>query len=81
MAKTSPVAVFLAASALIASNALYSESYAWGDRKDDRGGLKEWTTDQEIDAESTLDKDAKKAAKKAKEEDICIPVGEGENCW
>ena len=24
---------------------------------------------------------AKKAAKKAKKENICIPIGEGENCW
>ena len=45
------------------------------------GGLKEWTTDQKVDEKSTLDNDAKAAAKKAKDEDICIPIGEGENCW
>ena len=45
------------------------------------GGLKEWTTDESVESEGTLDKAAKKAAKKAKEQDICIPVGEGENCW
>ena len=77
MSKRSPVAVFLAASALLAANTLQADIKA----SDHKGGLKEWTTDQAIDAESTLDDEAKKAAKKAKEEDICIPVCEGENCW
>ncbi len=45
------------------------------------GGLQEWSTDQDIDAESKKDADAKKAAEKAAEEDICVPIGEGENCW
>lgn len=45
------------------------------------GGLQEWSSDQDIDAESKPDAAAKKAAEKAKEADICIPIGEGENCW
>ena len=45
------------------------------------GGLQEWSTDQDLDAEAKKDADAKAASKKAKEQDICIPIGEGENCW
>ena len=106
MSKRSPVAVFLAASALLGANALQPEISQAANRKevleekhvhqermelhssskkkgkkDGMGGLKEWTTDQDIDDESTLDDSAKKAAKKAKEKDYCIPIGEGENCW
>ena len=46
----------------------------------DAGGLKEWNTDQGVDEESVLDSDAA-ALKKAEQEDICVPIGEGENCW
>ena len=80
MSKRSPVAVFLAASAILASNAFQSDLSQAGE-KGEMGGLKEWTTDQAIDEESTLDDKAKAAAKKAKEEEYCIPIGEGENCW
>ena len=45
------------------------------------GGLTEWSTDQDIDADSKPDEDAKKAKEKAKRSNICIPIGEGENCW
>ena len=79
MAKKSPVAVFLAASAILASSAIPSNIANAGDKK--MGGLKEWTTDQGIDEDSKLDADAKKAAKKAKKSNVCIPIGEGENCW
>ena len=34
-----------------------------------------------IDAESVLDADAEQLMKKAQQEDICVPIGEGENCW
>ena len=82
MSKKSPVAIFLAASALLAANALQPNlSHAGEGGEGDMGGLKEWTTDQAVDAESKPDKAAKAAAKKAKEQDICIPIGEGENCW
>ncbi len=73
-----PVAIFITATAILASSAIGPKLIDAGEKK---GGLKEWTTDQAIDAESELDEDAKAAAKKAKEEDICIPIGEGENCW
>ena len=83
MTKNSAVAIFLAASAaLMTSNSVGPiDSAIAGDRSKSMGGLKEWTTDQDVDAESTLDDAAKKAANKAKDEDICIPIGEGENCW
>ncbi|WP_320677285.1 hypothetical protein [Prochlorococcus sp. MIT 1300] len=80
MRQKSPVAIFMAASALLAGCAgepkLQPEQ-----QQSNAGGTKEWTTDQEVNDKSTLDEDAKKAAKKAKEQDICIPIGEGENCW
>ena len=82
MSKNSPVAVFLAATALLATSTLQANLSKAGEPKEgDMGGLKEWTTDQDIDEEGKLDKAAKKAAKKAKKNNYCIPVGEGENCW
>ena len=80
MVKKSPVAIFMAATALLAASTVQTDMTLAQDH-DDMGGLKEWTTDQDLTEESTLDEAAKKAAKKAKEEDICIPIGEGENCW
>ena len=52
-----------------------------GDNQTGMGGLKEWTTDQSVDEESKLDSDAEELMKEAEEEDYCIPIGEGENCW
>ena len=78
MSKRSPVAIFLAASTLMASTAITTNVNAGGEKL---GGLKEWNTDQGINEDSTLDKDAKKAKKKAKDDNVCIPIGEGENCW
>ncbi len=79
MNQRSPIAIFLAASALLATSTINSEiSFA---REGEKGGLKEWTTDQSIDDESILDEAARKAKKEAEDEDLCIPVGEGENCW
>ena len=36
---------------------------------------------REVDEDGKLDEAAKKAADKAKKADVCIPIGEGENCW
>ena len=80
MEKKSPVAIFLAATALLAAGSL-RPAISNAEENNDLGGLKEWTTDQGIEEESKLDEAAKKAAEKAKKADICIPVGEGENCW
>ena len=78
MAKNTPVAIFMAATASLSVAAIIPEISIAGEKK---GGLKEWTTDQGIKEESTLDENAKKAAEKAKKNDVCIPIGEGENCW
>ncbi len=80
MDKRSPIAVFLAATAMLTTNTFHTD-LSKAAEKDNMGGLKEWTTDQAIDEESKLDEEAQKASKKAKEKDICIPIGEGENCW
>ena len=77
MAKTSPVSVFLAATSLL----LASASTGVVAHAQSAGGLKEWSTDQAVDAKSIPDSDAKALQKKAEAEDICVPIGEGENCW
>ena len=81
MVRKSPIAIFMAASAILVTNTIQVDPIQAGENKGFLGGLKEWTTDQDVEEESTLDEAAKAAAKKAKEEDLCIPIGEGENCW
>ena len=81
MPSKSPIGIFLAAAAALSTNAIIPEDSLAGGKNRDMGGLKEWTTDQKADEDGKLDKAAKKALKKAKKADICIPVGEGENCW
>jgi len=71
----SPASVFVAAtSLLLAASPLPATAQ-------EQGGWKEWTTDQTLDAESVLDADARTLIKKARQEEICVPIGEGENCW
>ena len=74
MPKPSAISVFVAATSLLIASApaLHAQ---------DAGGLSEWTTDQGVDEESVLDSDAAALKKKAEQEDICVPIGEGENCW
>tara|TARA_Y100001968_G_scaffold316787_1_gene345059 strand:+ start:537 stop:782 length:246 start_codon:yes stop_codon:yes gene_type:complete len=81
MSRKSPVAIFMAATALMAAGAISTSVGNAGEKDKDLGGLKEWTTDQSVEEESKLDEAAKKAAKEAKKRSVCIPVGEGENCW
>ena len=76
MPKPSAVSVFVAATSLLVASAGAPALLA-----QDAGGLKEWTTDQGVDEESVLDADAAALKKKAEQEDICVPIGEGENCW
>ena len=76
MSRPSPVSIFLAASALAVATTAIDPAHA-----QEAGGLKEWTTDQGIDEESKPDADAAALQQKAEEEDVCIPIGEGENCW
>ncbi len=81
MPSKSPIGIFLAAAATLSTNAIIPDNSIAGEKHSDMGGLKEWTTDQEADEEGKLDEAAQKAADKAKKADICIPIGEGENCW
>ncbi len=79
MKKSTALSLFLASSAALTGQiALVDTALA---DQDTSGGLQEWTTDQDLDEEAKKDKEAKAAAEKAKEKNICIPIGEGENCW
>ena len=75
MPRKSSIAIFIAA-----TSALAISSPASGGEKD-FGGLKEWNTDMSIDADFVLDEDAQKIADEAKNSNLCVPIGEGENCW
>ena len=77
MVKASPVSVFLAATSLLVASA----SSGVVAQAKPAGGLTEWSTDQAVDEKSIPDADARALNKKAMEEDVCIPIGEGENCW
>ena len=80
MPKKSPISIFLAATSAIAISS--AEDISLKAEGQDLGGLKEWNTDMPIDAEFILDKNAQKIADEAaKNTDVCIPIGEGENCW
>ena len=81
MPSKTPIGIFVAAAAALATSSIYPDASFAGDKSKDLGGLKEWTTDQKADEDGKLDDAAKKAAKKAKKANVCIPIGEGENCW
>ena len=75
MSKKSSIALFIAAtSALAISSAVNSG-------ENDMGGLKEWNTDMDVNADFILDEKAQELADKAKKSDVCVPIGEGENFW
>ena len=75
MPRKSSIAVFIAATSALA---ISSPVNAGGQ---DLGGLKEWNTDMSIDADFILDKDAQRITDEAAKSSVCIPIGEGENCW
>ena len=81
MPSKTPIGIFVAAAAALATSSIYPDTSFAGDKSKDLGGLKEWTTDQKADEDGKLDDAAKKASKKAKKANVCIPIGEGENCW
>ena len=76
MASLTPVSLFVAATSLLITPDLSVVANA-----EDNGGLLEWNTDQSIDAESRPDADAAAIQQQAEQEDVCVPIGEGENCW
>ena len=75
MPKKSSIALFIAATSALA----ISSSVNAGENN--MGGLKEWNTEMDVDADFVLDKDAQKIADEAAKSSTCIPIGEGENCW
>ncbi len=79
MPKRSSIALFIAATSALAIATTEDISIKAGEN--DLGGLKEWNTDMSIDADFVLDEDAQKIADEAKNSNLCVPIGEGENCW
>ena len=75
MPKKSSIAIFMAATSAIAISSSVSSG------ESDMGGLKEWNTDMDVNADFVLDSEAQKLADEAAKSSTCIPVGEGENCW
>ena len=79
MPKKSSIAIFLAATSALAITT--SETNTLNAGENDLGGLKEWNTDMPLEADFVLDDDAQKIADEAAKSSMCIPIGEGENCW
>tara|TARA_A100001035_G_scaffold236972_1_gene201068 strand:- start:279 stop:506 length:228 start_codon:yes stop_codon:yes gene_type:complete len=75
MSKKSSIALFIAATSALS----ISSSVNGGEN--DMGGLKEWNTDMDVSADFILDDKAQEIADKEKKSDVCVPIGEGENCW
>ena len=75
----SSITLFLAATSALAISC--AENTKVKATENDLGGLKEWNTDMPLDADFILDARAQELADEAKEASVCIPIGEGENCW
>ena len=73
------IALFLAATSALAIS--YAENTNVKAAENDLCGLKEWNTDMPLDADFILDARAQELADEAKESSVCVPIGEGENCW
>ena len=79
MPQKSSISIFIAATSALAISTANTNSVK--SEVNDLGGLKEWNTDMDLDADFILDKDAQKIADEAAKSSACIPIGEGENCW
>ena len=79
MSKKSSIAIFLAATSALAISSAENQNIKASEN--DLGGLKEWNTDMPIEADFKLDAKAQELADEAAESSVCIPIGEGENCW
>ena len=79
MPKRSSIALFIAATSALSIAA--SDDLSIKAAENDMGGLKEWNTDMPINADFVLDDAAQKLADEAAKSSVCIPIGEGENCW
>ena len=79
MNKKNSISLFLAATSVLTISSTNNASLKADEGN--LGGLKEWNTDMPIDADFILDKEAQKLADEAAKSSVCIPIGEGENCW
>ena len=79
MNKKTSISLFLAATSALAITATHNSNLKAGEN--DLGGLKEWNTDMALDADFILDEEAQRLADEAKKASVCVPIGEGENCW
>ena len=79
MKKKNSIAIFLAATSALTITT--SEDFSLKAGENDLGGLKEWNTDMPLEADFILDDEAQKLADEAKNSNLCVPIGEGENCW
>ena len=79
MPKRSSIAMFIAATSALSIAVTEDISVKAGEN--DMGGLKEWNTDMNVNADFILDKEAQDLADEAAKSSTCIPIGEGENCW
>ena len=79
MNKKSSISLFIAATSALAISTTNNSNLKAGES--DLGGLKEWNTDMALDADFILDDEAQRLADEAKKNSVCVPIGEGENCW
>ena len=79
MNKKTSIALFLATTSVVALTSTGSSSLKA--EESDLGGLKEWNTDMPIEADFILDEQAQKLVDEAAKASVCVPIGEGENCW
>ena len=79
MKKKNSIAIFVAATSALAITT--SKDFSLKAGENDLGGLKEWNTDMALEADFILDDEAQKLADEAKNSNLCVPIGEGENCW
>ncbi len=79
MNKKNSISLFLAATSALAITT--ADTNVVKADENSLGGLKEWNTDMPVDADFILDSEAQKLADEAAKSNVCIPIGEGENCW
>ena len=79
MNKKNSISLFLAATSALAITTSDTNFVKAGET--DLGGLKEWNTDMALDSDFMLDAEAQKLADEASKSNVCVPIGEGENCW
>ena len=72
MFKRSSIAMFIAATSALSIGVTEDISTKAGEN--DMGGLKEWNTDMEVNADFVLDKDAQKLADEAAKSSTCIQL-------